>query len=200
MKCSSKSFQDHAERQIAIYSAMLDYCETLKEVARKFDGKVLNKRFTNALTDASPETHPYWYAEGATVKCFYASFSPIYDGGKVELKITCHYLNGDSVTRGDNYYHEFYGLDPEGLGNEWYGNRMDAEVFASRVDTLAVKYRASINVLRDQLEHFDEVAAQYNDICRQLKALDEKGYKYMFRYAKEAEFGNINRLTQAIVI
>ena len=194
MNCSSKSFQTHAETQICIYEAMIEYCGTMKEIARKFDGKVLNKRFTDALQAASPKTHPFWFDEGKEVPCFYAAFSCDYS--RTELCVSLHYLNGNSVSR--LFHNRIYGLDPKERGAEWYGNRMDAAKFAELADAAAASMQEKADALRYQIAHFDEMVAKYNEVAKIVKDIPYE-FRDMMTYTEEPEFRAVSQLAKCYI-
>lgn len=171
--CKSKSFEQYANTQIAVYTAMLNFIPTIKEVARKFNGKVMNARFTAALEAASPVTHiggPRYIEKD--VPCFHCNFTQRYDGTK-DLEIKLWYLDGYDVDRNE-ISNTFYNI--EDCNNKIYGGPLNADELCSRLDNCAEYIRGNIQGLRDKMQKLDGVIDEYLAIYRRLAELREYGY------------------------
>ena len=185
----SQSFETYATTQIAIYNAMLGFIPKIKEVAQKFDGKVINARFTTALEAASPMTQTH----GRTEPVFRCSFAERYDGAK-DLSVELFYLDGECYYN-QRYMNEFYNL--EDYNNRIYGGPLDAAEFSRRLEKAAEVIRQNIDDLRDQMAGFGEALAKYNSIYEELKKLEP--YRSAMKHCTEREFEFARRLADVYV-
>lgn len=186
----SASFESYALRQIAIYTAMLDFLPVIKEVAKKFDGKVINARFTTALEAASPKTYvgPSRREQGM----FFCSFDDNF--GKKHLWIRLAYLDGEQVSYNESSA-QFYCL--EGIDTPIYGKEFDFSSFADRCDKTAETIRENIEQLRDEMAHFDEALEKYRAIYAMLKEVAP--YRAAMKHTQEREFEFARRLADVYV-
>lgn len=161
--CKSEMFKSRADKQIAIYHTMLDFLPTIKAVAEKFNGKVINKRFADALTSASEVIElPYGRKAAAFSACFSTSIS------RTRLSIELEYLNGAGIP---SNFSTHIDLDRSG---KLYGSRMDAKAFSEAIDDEAGRIREAIEKLRFQEENFDSTAARLTEIFDEISAINKQ--------------------------
>ena len=194
----SKSYNQHAHGQIAVYRAMLDFLPTIKEVAKKFDGKVLNARFTTALEEASPKIHigaPQFVDR--IVPMFYCKFNSPY-GLEKELSIELFYIEigGKAVGYLNEFSTKFWGL--EDYKNRLYNGPMNYEDFAARCDKCAESIRGNIEKLQDEIANLDKAIKKYNSIYEELKKLEP--YRHAVLKTKEWELRNARAVAEVLAI
>jgi len=194
----SQSFKTYAETQIAVYTAMLNFIPTIQRVAKTFEGKVINRKFTTALEAASPVCHigaPQYVEKD--VPMFYCRFSEPDWNGRRQLEIELYYLDGQGVY---NFYsNKFYGL--EDYNKRIYGTTLwpsDYEELCKRCETVAEQIQKNIAELRDQLKNFDRALAKYNKIYEELKAL--MPYRSAILNAKEWEHRHAQEVAKILAV
>lgn len=148
-------------RQLATYRALLAQMDKVDAVATQFDGKVLNKRFFDALDAASDKTT---WANGLEVPMFRAIRpSESYESHAVEL-----WYNGrnyDSELRSDRLYlrndnpGQYRGTDKTG--------RIKAEYWHKGTKVRRQYYREMIYRIEDAIANYDRYTAE-------IKALEEE--------------------------
>lgn len=137
------------------------FLQQLPAIVRKFDGKVINKRFNDALAAASPMDK---YADGTPVPVFRLTISKSY-----------HSSEYDSI---DLYVREKYEtvggyglrLDEHGIPTSWYvngcGKRLDASVFMAAVKELRDFMYTRVRMLQDMAANLEDYRARL-DAARQ---------------------------------
>ena len=179
----SASFNRYAQDQIMVYRVMLDFVPTIKAVAQSFDGKMINKRFTDALEAASPITHigaPY-YIEKDTA-CFKADF----DRG--ELRVKLYYWEGcgiDNDRRLSNTIFVFFPI---------YGERLDAAAFCAKLDESVQTIQGNIARLEDEQAHLPEVLDKIREAAQILASVEK--YRWAVTQTKEDELSFARELAK----
>lgn len=195
----SKSYKQHAHDQIAVYRAMLDFLPTIKEVAKKFDGKVLNARFTTALEEASPKVHigaPEFVDR--IVPMFFCKFDQRWAGADRDLKIELYYIKiGNKVVRHLNEFNtRIWGL--EDYKKPLYNGPMDYEDFAANCDKCAEVIRGNIAKLEDEIANLGKAIKKYMAIYEELKKLEP--YRHAVLNTKEWELRNARAVAEVLPV
>ena len=179
--CSNNKLNDYATIQIAIYSRFLEIKESLCEVIKKFDGKVINKRFLTALESISPK-HEY---NNTTLNDFYFNFSTYGN----ELTIMFIGFANNKLIRYSSEYHNqiiiYNNTSNKELVSNINGKRLSADEYLLLVENAFAIINKHIEKLIDMVEHYDEVSAVYKQAYDLLRGV--KDYKNICGYANSKE-------------
>lgn len=182
----SKSYETYAKTQIRVYEEMIAFADTMKAIARKYNGKVVNRRFTNEMAEAGPK----W---GNGYPCFSCGFDETF-----HYRIKVELMELPDGTRAYGYGNRFRNLDNDVNAKSWevmYNGPMDAEKFCSLVDKNVEGFKKEIIELRDCLEHFDEVLGVYQKVMATLRDIPDR-HRWMFNHVTEWEYRNICELAK----
>jgi hypothetical protein len=146
--------RNNFERQIDVYAAAINALEAFKEVAKKFDGKVYNKRFREALKEA------------ATNDKFKAYVSEKFDNvTRVEIGHPTTYVYFEFGFLYTSCEHDTFkiGAYPEDTHYIWYRGRIHAEQFIKCADETVANLGKRKEAYEKSIEMFNEVAAKYKE-------------------------------------
>lgn len=146
VKCGSTKLNENARVSIALYKRLQEFIPTMIEVARKFDGKVINKRLLTAFEKASP-TFIDRYERTLPDFCF------SYEYGHIRVRFL-----GEIEGTNDRYYN--------GYNNEvtFYGYDI---VLNSKFDFAAFEIAAhrAISCLDNWIDHKIQLVKNFDRVC-----------------------------------
>ena len=179
--CRNNKLNEYATIQITIYSRFLEIKESLCEVIKKFDGKVINKRFLTALESISPK-HEY---NNITLNDFHFSFSTY--GNELTMMFVgiannkliryCSEYNNQIIIYNHTNNREFV--------SNINGKRLSADEYLLLVENAFAIINKRIEELIDMVEHYDEVSVVYKQAYDLLRSV--KDYKGICSYANSKE-------------
>ena len=155
------------EKQIALYERLLSYIPAIEEVVKKFDGKVLNKRFDTELKKVY---------SGA--RCSKAPYSE-------DWLITISEWNDRYVSteRGCVYVASAELCLAHTIFGKWLvGGRIVAEKLIKEIEANAESYKNHIAEMKEQLAHIDDLLAEYDKIIAAREAFGKKVNPYIKQY------------------
>lgn len=163
------------EQQVKAYNDAIKALEVAKTLADKFDGKVINKRFTNALNEATnaffgknnvvifslEPTHYDWsHKQNVTqIKLYLSDRCKCYEGG-------CVYIDYDKV--------HVYELSSD---SECYVNadgRLNKEIYLKALDKQIENCKDAIHNFQLCIDHFDEYLNKVKDFNKKLEELKKE--------------------------
>ena len=191
--CSNNKLNEYATSQLAIYSRFLELKDSFCEVIKKFNGKVINKRFLTALENISPK-HEY---NDITLSDFHFNFSTYGN----ELTITfVGYANNKLVRYSSEYHNQFtiynYTNNRE-LVSHINGKRLSADEYLLLVEHAFAIINKRIEDLIDMVEHYDEVSVVYKQAYDLLRSV--KDYREVCSYANSKEEPHLHYLKDVFI-
>lgn len=163
------------EQQVKAYNDAIKALEVAKTLADKFDGKVINKRFTKALNEASdnffgkerqvifsisPVHYDWSHKQNITqIELYLSDRCKCYEGG-------CVYIDYDRV--------HVYELSND---SECYVNaegRLNKEVFLKALDKQIENCKDAISKFQLCIDHFDEYLNKVKDFNKKLEELKKE--------------------------
>lgn len=157
IKCGSDNLNKHASKSIFVWNRLIEFIPTMIEVAKKFDGKLINKRLLTAFEKASPKYTDYY---GRERKEFSFHF---YDKS---LKVCfCGKINDEIINYNTNIVREvtFYGYDM--ILNTKFDFSKFERIALSAIEVLNQR----INTQIKYVENFDRVNKIYEQAYNLLK-------------------------------
>ena len=141
-KMEAKQYAEHVAKVVGVYQQQIKALEALKPVCRTFDGKVINKRFNEAVKAAT-------------------GFSCYFEDNSMSLyKYNC----AGPYEKFDIY---LYYRDYEGMENFWQwttGDRMEAEKAVSIIDIKINKLQKDIQRLQGTKKEYAKYVAKVRKV------------------------------------
>lgn len=159
-------------QQIKAYNDAINALEVAKTLADKFNGKTINKRFTNALNEAVNDffgedhlvvfslapTHYDWehHQNITQIRLYLSDRCKCYDGG-------CVYIGNDTI--------QVYELSDK---SECYINaegKLNKEIYLKALDNQIEKCKRAIHEYQLCVDHFDEYLDKIREVNKKLEEL-----------------------------
>lgn len=149
------------EATASVYHQHAKVIEAIIPVVKKFDGKVLNKRFDDAMREVVPnEYYIKWVTEYGSFKIELSNLGNRYPVGQY----SCGYTRNREMTVWCGKYEEC--LETTAAGN-W---RIKAEPVVAALEKAAENARKRCELLLDSLQNGDEIVAGMAKVCADLIA------------------------------
>lgn len=143
-KMEAKQYAEHVAKVVGVYQQQIKALEALKPVCRTFDGKVINKRFTEAVGAA---TGFYCYFYDDSLNLVKNSCAGPYEEIQIHL-----------------YYRYYKGMD---IFWQWTtGDRMEAEKAVSIIDI-------KINYLQEDIERLQGTKKEYAKYVAKVRKVEK---------------------------
>ncbi|MCD7900267.1 MAG: hypothetical protein LUH22_10465 [Bacteroides sp.] len=157
---SKERFTAQMHQQIKVYNHLLQGLEVLKGVADRFNGKVLNVRFVNAMKESNNHYRLSYSLNGSVT---------IGD-----------YQNRWYSMPGDQHggYIDYYTISVTPVTNE--ANRIDAPKTIERANNQTDYLKKQIAECKADIARFDEEAGAWKDLERRVNEYNAK-YSYRLR-------------------
>lgn len=137
---------------------MLQALDAMAETVKKWDGKVINKRFAADFEKIAP-TVTGW--DGNPRAAFYISFSERFGNGHALRLVAYPHEYGREEIR-------FYSIEAN-----FYGCRCNAAEVLEDIAKWAEILKKDIAKFEDWRDNYDAITAEYNAIAERLKSLDK---------------------------
>lgn len=159
-------FISHARQQIIENNDLIKGYQIIMEVLPKFDGRVTNKRITDALEQALKAEFQYAYI-GWDLMVGYSRLNlTIRDHDRYTVRGYMNSTNSEYV----DYNSTAYMPDTD-------NKRLDADKTIAAINKSIELLKANSEQLANEAEHINEIEAEYNSIVRQIEQFNEK-YSY----------------------
>lgn len=158
--CKNERMRFVAKNQIEATKKCIEAMKAAKNIFRRFDGKIVNKRICTAFDAVSP-LHQTFHGPGAM---FWMSFS----SWDMRLQITSH------EREYGRQYMTFY------KNANIYNNRLDAAALCAEADGWIETLEADIAKWEKWEKDYDDVMAGYMEVIAKLQELKE--YRDMYNY------------------
>lgn len=163
----TNQFTPVANRQIEALRLNIACLEALKTAATKFDGKIVNKRFSDYYETIAPVVDRW---DGAKVPAAWLSFdSSYYNTPRLTMR-------DRSAGRGQMTFYN----------NKVYGERMDAAKFNEEIDSYISHIADEIESFQMARDNYDKIMAKYRKIAAELTALKE--YRFIRPYDNTLDY------------
>lgn len=163
------------EQQVKAYNDAIKALEAAKTLADKFDGKVINKRFANALNEVSEQTfggkqmvifsiqqqgYDYSYKQNVVqIELYLTDRCKCYDGG-------CVYIGNDRV--------HVYEVSHDSKCYVNADGRLDKEMYLKALDKQIDGCKKSVEEYQKCIDHFDEYINKVKEFNKKLDELKKE--------------------------
>ena len=163
------------EKQIEVLESLLALVPTVKEVARKFDGKVLNKRFDTALSQATDGKAVCWkktYMDGYEIKLWESTDRYISVPNAANNYAIAYYIKQEYIFLADSGWKTTDWLTEDG--------RIKASELCAWIDKNASGTAEEVKELKEQLDSVETYIAEFKRM-KQERSEFERNTSYMLR-------------------
>ena len=162
------------KKQIEVLENLLSYIPAVKEVVKKFDGKVLNKRLDTALGQATDGKAICWkntYTDGFEIKLWESTDRYISVPNAANNYAIAYYVKQEYI---------FLAYSAE--KTEWLteDGRIKADVLNATIDKQVASAAKEVENLKVQLEYVDYFIAEFKRIKRERMEF-EKNTNHLLR-------------------
>lgn len=170
-RVSKEVFAALKRREIEMYNAFIKACDILIENAPKWDGKILNVRYTRAMDEAiNKEVEKYQDWGGNLHETITFTFDNDYNGNR-ERRFRMFY-NNRYVSAINAYIPNYETIIYQPYKQEPYiteDNRLDAKAYIKRLTEKKEEYSCCIRNGNDALEHMDDAIKAYDELNHIIK-------------------------------
>lgn len=155
------------EKQIEVLESLLALVPTVKEVARRFDGKVLNKRFDTALSQATDGKAVCWkktYMDGYEIKLWESTDRYISVPNAANNYANAYYIKQEYIFLADSGWRTTDWLTEDG--------RIKASELCAAIDKQVGGAVEDLKDLKDQLAHVESYISEYKRIKAERNAFE----------------------------
>lgn len=179
--CDNENAKRLTEKQIELYERLLSYVPAIKEVVKKFDGKVLNSRLDTALKKVYNGAS---CVKGSITGCWHLC---LYDWDDRSINVT--HVNPITGTESHScMYVEYNDICLAVFERDWcVDGRIVADRIIEEINQNAERYEKKVALMKEQLARIDEIIAEYERICDARYRFD-RDTNYVIRRYYNLEF------------
>lgn len=159
----------YCNKKIEVYKKVVETLEKLKPVIRSFDGKVYNKRFTEALDNKANEEYEKREFVITTRKSEYTH--------STDINITLMLYDLSVYEEDEHYGNRYFNVDNDRyyIHSKLDSNRIVADYIIEVIDIKIENIRQCINLIEEGLKNVEQMEKEMQEL---IKLHDEYRKKY----------------------
>ena len=184
-KTKSEKFNNHASVQVEVYNHFISYLTDIIEVVKKYDNKIINKRFLDSLKNISPKHKNYCDID---INDFIVDIT---SNGSLSIRFNGITKNKKDINDNDFEIGCVIGNYKNNNGSI-YGDRLNAVEYIVLIENKIEYFKARIGEWENYCANYNKVSKVYSKAYELL--LSVKEFRYLAWYSDEKEMERLKNV------